>query len=222
MRRPIKQAIKPAIKHGPWTRLVAAVAGGAGLALAAPMLAAVGQVSPPAPVLTIGPTARLVAQGAAVAVPVQVVITCPVGANPEVSVQLVQATGRDVAHAFGTSDDIVCTGTPQTVEVFATSEDFRFVPGEAFVVARLFACFSGPFGDCIVQAEREVQIVGDTTGPIGTIPPPTFPPPTFPPPPTTLVPPPGIPGIPGFEFPDISALLDLITMILFGGFGGAI
>jgi len=215
------------MKQRPWARLVAAVTGGAGLALAAPMLSAVGQVSPPGPVLSIGPTARLVAQGAAVAVPVRVVVTCPAGANPDVSVQVVQAVGREVAHAFGNSSDIPCTGTPQTLEVFATSQDFRFFPGEAFVVARLFACFSGPFGDCIVQAEREVQIIGDFTGPT---PPPTsvFPPPptsVFPPPPTSVFPPPLTtsvpPGIPGFPFPDLSALLDLINTILFG-FGGAI
>ena len=137
--------------------------------------------------------------------------------------QVVQAVGREVAHAFGNGRNIPCTGTPQTLEVFATSQDFRFFPGEAFVVARLFACFSGPFGDCIVQAEREVQIIGDFTGPTPTFPPPptsVFPaPPTsvFPPPPTTSV----SPGIPGFPFPGLSALFDLINTILFG-FGGAI
>jgi len=194
------------------------------------MLAAVGQVSPPAPVLSIGPTARLVAQGAAVAVPIRVVVTCPEGANANVNVQVVQAVGRDVAHAFGDTSDIVCNGTPQIVEVFATSQDFRFLPGEAFVTARLFACsFPGPFpgGQCTAQAQREVELVADTTGPIGgpigtipppTSPPPTSPPPTFPPPPITSLP-------PVFPFPDLpglAGLLDLLNLILFGGFGGAI
>jgi hypothetical protein len=213
------------MRQRPWARLVAAVAGGVGLALAAPMLAAVGQVSPPAPVLTIGPTARLVAQGAAVAVPVRVVVTCPEGATASVNVQVVQAVGRDVAHAFGDTTDIVCDGTPQTVEVFATSSDFRFFPGPAFVTARLFACSfpgPGPFpgSSCTATAQREVQIVGDF-GPLPTLPPP---PTTFPPPPTTFPPPPTsipLPTIPGFPLPDITSIINLI-LSLFGGFGGAV
>ena len=214
------------MRQRPLARLAAAVAGGVGLALAAPMLAAVGQVSPPAPVLTIGPTARLVAQGAAVAVPVNVIVTCPAGTTASVNVQVVQAVGRDVAHAFGDTTDIMCNGTPQTVEVFATSADFRFFPGEAFVTARLFACSfpgPGPFpgSSCTAQAQREVLLVGDSTGPGPT--PPFPPPPTFPPPPPTFPPPPpSVPPIfPGVPF-DISAILELIQMILFGGFGGAI
>ncbi len=211
------------MRHRPWARLVAAVAGGAGLALAAPMLAAVGQVSPPAPVLSIGPTARLVAQGAAVAVPVRVVVTCPPGSTASVNVQVAQAVGRDVAHAFGGTNDIACDGTPQTVEVFAVSQDFRFFPGPAFVTANLFACGGFPpfpGSGCTAQAQREVFIVGDF-GPTPTFPPPptTFPPPptTFPPPPTTFPPPPTIPSFPGGLAGFLAQLLALL-----GSFGAVI
>lgn len=192
------------MRHRPWARLVAAVAGGAGLALTAPMLAAVGQVSPPAPVLSIGPTARLVAQGAAVAVPVRVVVTCPQGGSASVSVQVAQAVGRDVAHAFGDTSDIVCNGTPQDVEVLATSQDFRFFPGPAFVTARLFCGSFPPFpgSGCTAQAQREVQIVGDS-GPT----------PTIPPPPTSS-PPPTVPDLPG----GLSGFLAQLLALL-GSFG---
>ena len=151
------------MRHRPWTRLVTAVAGGVGLALSAPMVAAVAQSSPPAPVLSIGPTARLVARGAAVAVPVRVVVTCPPGTAANVNVQVAQAVDREVAHAFGSTNEIVCDGTPQTLEVFATSSDLTFRPGPAFVTANLFACGfpGGPFpgprpsGSCTAQAQRE-------------------------------------------------------------------
>src|SRR5215217_6337837 len=175
------------MRQRPWARLAVAVGGGVGLALTAPVLSAVGQVSPPAPVLEIAPTARLVAQGAAVAVPVRVVVTCPEGGEASVNVQVAQAIGRDVAHAFGNANDIVCDGTPQVTEVFATSQDFRFSPGPAFVTANLFCGFPGPFpgASCSAQAQREIQIVGDTT-PSTLLPPITFPPVV-----TTVPPPPG-------------------------------
>lgn len=200
------------MRQRPWARLVAAVGGGIGLALTAPMLAAVGQVSPPDPVLAIGPTARLVAQGAAVAVPVRVVVTCPDGGQAEVSVQVAQAVDREVAHAFG-SQQVDCTGTEQVVEVFATSQDLTFRPGPAFVTARLF-CFSGPPfpGSCSVQAQREVIIV--PSGPVPTIPPPTIPPPTVPP-----AIPPTFPGFP--SFPDFDDLLASILQLIGFPFGSA-
>ena len=212
------------MRHRQWTRLVAAVVGGVGLALAAPMLAAVGQVSPPASVLSIGPTARLVAQGAAVAVPVFVQVTCPAGSTANVSVQVAQAVGRDVAHAFGDAS-VDCDGTPQVVEVFAVSQDFRFFQGPAFVQARLFCGGFPPFPStpCTAQAQREVQIVGDFGPPPFPPPPPTFlpPPPTFLPPPPTFVPPPptSVPGVPGI--PDISALIAQLLALL-GSFGAVV
>lgn len=197
------------MRQRPWARLVAAVGGGVGIALLAPVLAAVGQVSPPAPVLEIGPTARLVAQGAAVAVPVRVVVTCPEGGQANLSVRVVQSVGFEVAHAFGSESGIRCDGTPQDVEVFATSDDFTFRQGPAFASASLFC--GGPFppipgGGCSASAEREIFIVGGFS-------PPTSSPPTsvtLPPPPTT------IPGL-----PDISSFIEAL-FALFGfpfGFG---
>ena len=189
------------MKQRPWARLAVAVAGGVGLALTAPVMTAIGQVSPPAPVLEIGPTARLVAQGAAVAVPIRVVVTCPDGGEANVSIRVVQSVGREVAHAFGGENGISCTGTQQVLEVFATSEDFTFRPGPAFATASLFC--GGPFpfpgGQCTATDNREITIVSGFTSPT----------PPLPPPPTTVVPPPPPPGLPGFgSF--IDALLALL------------
>lgn len=194
------------MRQRPWARLAVAVAGGVGLALTAPVLTAIGQVSPPAPVLEIGPTARLVAQGAAVAVPVRVVVTCPDGGEANVSIRVVQSVGHEVAHAFGSENGISCTGTQQVLEVFATSEDFTFRPGPAFATANLFC--GGPFpfpgGQCSATDNREITIVSG------------FPPPTppLPPPPTTVVPPPPPPGLPGF-----GSFIDALLALL--GFFGA-
>lgn len=181
------------MRQRPWARLVAAVGGGVGLALMAPVLAAVGQVSPPAPVLEIGPTARLVAQGAAVAVPVRVIVTCPDGGQANVGLQVVQSVGFEVAHAFGNESGIPCNGTPQVVEVFATSQDYTFRQGPAFASANLFCGFSGPpfpGGGCTASAQREIVILGGP-GPVPTV----VPPPPPPPPPTTI---PGIPDLGSF------------------------
>ena len=194
------------MRQRPWARLAAAVAGGVGLALTAPVLAAIGQVSPPAPVLEIGPTARLVAQGAAVAVPVRVVVTCPEGGVASISVRVVQSVGFEVAHAFGSENDIPCTGTEQVVEVFATSEDFTFRAGPAFATANLFC--GGPFPfpgeSCSASDNREITIVSG-------FPPPTPPPPTVP---TTLPPPPPPPGI-----PDLGAFIEALLALFGFSFG---
>lgn len=198
------------MRQRPWARLAAAVGGGVGLALMAPVLAAIGQVSPPAPVLEIGPTARLVAQGAAVAVPVRVVVTCPDGGEANISLRVVQSVGHEVAHAFGNESGIPCTGTQQVVEIFAASEDFTFRPGPAFATANLFCGtpFPGPVAPCSATANREITILSG-------FPPPTPPPP---PPPTTLVPPPPPPppGIPGF-----GSFIELLFALLGFPFGGA-
>lgn len=193
------------MKQRPWARLAVAVAGGVGLALTAPVMTAIGQVSPPAPVLEIGPTARLVAQGAAVAVPIRVVVTCPEGGGASISIRVVQSVGREVAHAYGNENDIACTGAQQVLEVFATSEDFTFRPGPAFATANLFC--GGPFpfpGGCSATDNREITIVSGFTSPT----------PPLPPPPTTVVPPPPPPGPPGF-----GSFIDALLALL--GFFGA-
>jgi hypothetical protein len=196
------------MRQRPWARLVVAVGGGVGLALMAPVLAAIGQISPPAPILQIGPTARLVAQGAAVAVPIRVVVTCPDGGEANINIRVVQSVGFEVAHAFGSESGISCIGTQQVIDVFATSEDFTFRPGPAFVTANLFcaAPFPGP-GQCSATDNREITIVSDS--------PPTTPPP---PPVVTTVPPPpppaGIPGLASF----LAALFGLFG-IPFGSVG---
>lgn len=201
------------MKQRPFGRLAAAVGGGVGLALMAPVLAAVGQVSPPAPVLQIGPTAQLVAQGAAVAVPIRVVVTCPEGGEANVSVRVVQSIGFEVAHAFGNENGIACNGTQQVVDVFATSEDFTFRQGPAFVIANLFcgAPFPIPGGQCSATENREITIVSGS-GPLPTILPP-------PPPPVTSIPPPPPPPttVPGlFNFGSFIETLFAMLGLPFG------
>lgn len=192
------------MRQRPWARLAAAVGGGVGLALTAPVLAAIGQVSPPAPILEIGPTARLVAQGAAVAVPVRVVVTCPEGGEANISIRVVQSVGFEVAHAYGNEGGLPCTGTQQVVEVFATSEDFTFREGPAFATANLFcgSPFPIPGEQCSATDNREIFIVSG------------FPPPT--PVPTTVAPPPPLP-----DFPDLGSLLAALFRLIGFPFGDA-
>jgi hypothetical protein len=199
------------MRQRPWARLAAAVGGGAGLALLAPVLAAVGQVSPPAPVLEIGPTARLVAQGAAVAVPLRVVVTCPEGGQASVSVRVVQSVGFEVAHAFGNENGIPCNGTQQVLEVFATSEDFTLRPGPAFASASLFcgSPFPTPGGRCSATANREITIVGGG----GALP-------TLPPVVTTVAPLPPTTTLPGV--PNLGSFIEVLFALLGFPLGGGI
>jgi hypothetical protein len=103
-----------------WGRTLIAIILGSALAAAIPVLPAVGQDSPPHPVVDID-TGRLVAKGAAVDVPVT--YTCGPGdlVFGYLYVNLSQRTqqGR-LAQGSGYTDDIVCDGTPHTVIVRVT------------------------------------------------------------------------------------------------------
>lgn len=147
-------------------RVLLSILGGVALALTIPALAAVGQTSPPKPVLHIGDTARLVARGAAVEVPVLVIVTCSPGSFTSLSVQVTQAIGRNIGHAYGSVDDLNCDGQPHEVEVFAVAQNLAFRPGEAFAQATLFACqFPFPPSDCSASDARVIRLVRDTPTP---------------------------------------------------------
>jgi hypothetical protein len=130
-----------------WGRTLIAIAIGAALAAAIPVLPAVGQDSPPHPVVDIG-TGRLVAKGAAVDLPVT--YTCGPGelVFGYLYVELSQRTqqGR-LAQGFGFTDDIVCDGTPHTVTVRVTPNPYggsvAFKSGVALATATLIIRLEG-------------------------------------------------------------------------------
>ena len=130
-----------------WGRTLIAIILGSALAAAIPILPAVGQDSPPHPVVDIG-TGRLVAKGAAVDVPVT--YTCGPGDLDfgYLFVNLSQRTqqGR-LAQGFGFTDDIVCDGTPHTVIVRVTPDPYfggvAFKSGVALATATLVVRLEG-------------------------------------------------------------------------------
>jgi hypothetical protein len=144
-----------------WGRTLIAIIIGGALAAAIPALPAVGQFSPPHPVVDIG-TGRLVAKGVAVDVPVT--YTCGPGdlVYGFLDVQVSQRTqqGR-LAQGFGFTDDIVCDGTPQTVIVRVPAESFfggvAFKSGVALATATLFIRLEG-FGPEVESVTEEIRL----------------------------------------------------------------
>ena len=96
-------------------------------------------------------TATLLAKGAGLVVPVEV--TCDPNQfppfpfppfpspSPSVSVQVTQRSGNRIAQGFG-SAPVMCTGTPQTVNVQLTAQQAPFKHGTALVTATVFMCDS--------------------------------------------------------------------------------
>jgi hypothetical protein len=146
-----------------WGRTLIAIILGSALAAAIPVLPAVGQDSPPHPVVDIG-TGRLVAKGAAVDVPVT--YTCGPGdlVFGFLDVQLSQRTqqGR-LAQGFGFTDDIVCDGTPHTVIVRVTPDAFfggvAFKSGVALATATLVVRLEG-FTTEVESVSEEIRLRG--------------------------------------------------------------
>ena len=137
-------------------RLVAAIGVGGGLALATPVLPAVGQISPPSVLsVEVGDEATLVARGAAVLVPIEV--QCPAGSTGFLSVRLTQRAGSRIASGSGSTSDFVCTGATQTVEVLVHAQDQAFKRGPAVAEASLFIC--GPFFCEQVIDTENIEIV---------------------------------------------------------------
>ena len=121
-------------------RLLAAIGVGGGLAFAIPALPAVGQVSPPAVIsVEVQDEATLVARGAAVLVPVEVI--CPAGSRGFLSVRVTQRAGSRIASGSSSTSDFVCTGATQVVEVLVHAQGQAFKRGPAVAEASLFVCF---------------------------------------------------------------------------------
>jgi hypothetical protein len=146
-----------------WVRTLIAIVIGSALASAISVLPAVGQASPPHPVVDIG-TGRLVAKGAAVDVPVT--YTCGPGdlVYGYLYVELSQRTqqGR-LAQGYGFTDDIVCDGTPHTVIVRVTPDAYfggvAFKSGVALATATLVIRLEG-FGREVESAQEELRLRG--------------------------------------------------------------
>jgi hypothetical protein len=144
-----------------WGRTLIAIILGGALAATVSVLPAVGQDSPPHPVVDIG-TGRLVARGAAVDVPVT--YTCGPGdlVFGFLEVQLTQRTqqGR-LAQGFGFTRDIICDGTPHTVIVRVTAESFfggvAFKSGVALATATLVVRLEG-FTTEVESVQEEIRL----------------------------------------------------------------
>jgi predicted aspartyl protease len=137
-----------------WTRVVAAIGLGGGLALAAPALPAVGDHSPSRILhVEVGDEGRVVAKGAAVVVPVEV--ACEAGEHAFLDVHLTQARGRHVATGFR-FENVDCTGTTQVVEVLVSANEGAFKKGVALARASLFVCDG--FGCDEVEDTEEIRL----------------------------------------------------------------
>jgi hypothetical protein len=144
-----------------WVRTLIAIVIGGALASAISVLPAVGQASPPHPVVDIG-TGRLVAKGAAVDVPVT--YTCGPGdlVYGYLYVELSQRTQQGhLAQGYGFTDDIVCDGTPHTVIVQVTPDAYfggvAFKSGVALATATLVIRLEG-FGREVESVQEEIRL----------------------------------------------------------------
>ncbi|GAA5180550.1 hypothetical protein GCM10023322_13100 [Rugosimonospora acidiphila] len=133
-----------------------AVALGATVAFALPAGAAVVDQSPPAPVLKLGATANLQANGAVVFVPVKV--TCQPGASAYLSVTVTENVGGGfIASGSGSTDSLTCTGHSQTVNEAVVPTQRAFAKGVAFAQTQMSVCGSV---DCArASDQRVIQIV---------------------------------------------------------------
>jgi hypothetical protein len=141
----------------PRTQLIAAgvVGLGAALALALPAGAAVVNASPGAPVLKLGSTATLQANGAAVFSTFK--ITCQPGASVYASVTVAEnVAGGFIASGSGSPDSVNCTGRAQTIQQSVIPTQRAFAKGVAFGSAHATVCGSG---NCYaVSDEHEIQL----------------------------------------------------------------
>ena len=109
-------------------------------------------------------TSLVLADGAAVAIPIRV--TCDVGTNPSLNVEISQRSGRQVAKGTGGDFGFVCDGTPRVVQVFVHATQLAFSTGSAFVTANLFSCNLAfpPFpipssAGCSAKSSRTTRLV---------------------------------------------------------------
>jgi hypothetical protein len=129
--------------------------GGVGALAAGPATPALGFVSGGLVLeVTIESPATLVARGAAVDVPVDVVCT---SSQADLNVQVTERVGSDIASGFGFTE-VTCTGSSQTVIVNVTDFSAKaFKQGTALTEADLFGCLDGFCGQ--QSASQVIKIV---------------------------------------------------------------
>jgi hypothetical protein len=115
--------------------------------------------------IAVGPTAKLVARGAAADVPLTVSLTCEEGFDVGiVEVTVLQAQGRRLVTASG-QETFTCNGTIQTVTVRAVALNAPLHGGSALVNADLLQCqdFDGSFLCEItgIDTSEEIRISGN-------------------------------------------------------------
>jgi hypothetical protein len=137
------------------SKVAAVVMCGAGLALAVPMLPAVGLNSTPVAALRLQSSGTF-ADGGAVAF-ATALVACPAGDQPGLSITLTEKSGHAIAQGSGSPPALVCTGGIQTVKVAITPENKPFVAGTAFGQADFFDCNLG--GCASSNAQGNVKLV---------------------------------------------------------------
>jgi hypothetical protein len=144
-----------------WVRTLIAIVIGGALASAISVLPAVGQFSPPHPVVDVG-TGRLVAKGVAVDVPVT--YTCGPGdlVFGYLYVELSQRTqqGR-LAQGYAYTNNIVCDGTPHTAIMQVRADTYfggvAFKSGVALATATLVDRLEG-FTTEVESVQEEIRL----------------------------------------------------------------
>lgn len=115
--------------------------------------------------IAVGPTAKRVARGAAVDVPLTVSLTCEEGFDVGiVQVDVVQAQGQRLVRGSG-QETFTCNGTTQTVTVRVAALNAPFHGGSALVTAALLQCqdFDGSFlcEPTAIDTSEEIRISGN-------------------------------------------------------------
>jgi hypothetical protein len=133
-----------------------AVSAGAVVAFALPAGAAVSlqSQSPPVAAVKLGDRAKLDAKGAVVFPTVKV--TCSPGSFAQLTVQVTEAVGNDIASGSTSQEIEPCTGKVQNLTIAVTPTNHPFRKGVAFGQAWLTVC---SFGCHTFRDEHNIQIV---------------------------------------------------------------
>jgi hypothetical protein len=135
------------------------------LALMAVLFVTAGPANAQTGTIQVGPTAKLVARGAAVDVPFTVSLTCEEGFDVGlVQASVVQPRGQRLVTGSG-EETFTCDGTTQTVTVRVFAGNAPFQGGSALVNASLLQCqdFNGgllcePVG---IDTSQQIRIRGN-------------------------------------------------------------
>jgi len=132
-----------------WMKIPAVLIVGAGLTLAMPALAAVGQSSPPSSVIQIESTkATVLAGGLAVELPIR--YFCATGAFSQSASASISAVSHKSIITASANFTPSCTGKFETVKLILDVVGQKFLPGPALASAQMDVCdFDAPPFSCI-------------------------------------------------------------------------